>query len=137
MVPSVKILMADDDPDDLELVQQVIREVLPSVELLAFPDGQPMLEYLNACREADLPHLIVLDYNMPYTTGVEVLARLKGIQRFSAIPKVILSTSDAPMYVEKSLHNGATAYFVKPVSLQELRKLAKRLLKFCGIACNG
>ncbi len=131
--PYVKILIADDDPDDLELVESVITEALPTAKLLLFTSGQSALDYLHNCQDTELPCLIVLDYNMPAMTGSAVLDLLDSSKRFSAIPKVILSTSDNSMFIQECLRNGADEYFVKPVSINEMNKLAKRLLGFCGV----
>ena len=131
--PFVKILIADDDPDDLELVESAITETLPTAKLILFTSGQSALDYLNTCVDTELPSLIVLDYNMPVMTGTAVLGRLDSIKRYSAIPKVILSTSDSSLFVEESLSKGAQEYLVKPVSVSELNTLAKRLLGFCGV----
>lgn len=131
--PLVKILIADDDPDDLELVETAITDSLPTAELILFTSGQSALDYLHNCVDTELPSLIVLDYNMPCMTGTAVLSRLDSMQRFAAIPKVILSTSDSSLFVQESLSKGAQEYFVKPVNLSELNKLAKSLLGFCGV----
>lgn len=128
----VKILMADDDPDDLELMAQVIEQQFPDVQLSTFPDGKSALKYLYAANDHDLPCLIVLDYNMPDLTGAQVLAQLKDQHRFIDIPRIILSTSDSPRHVQECLINGATEYLVKPSSLHAIHNLAKKLVSFCA-----
>jgi CheY-like chemotaxis protein len=127
----VKIWMADDDRDDLELMEEFILQQSPAIEVSTFGDGHSVLEYLNASSDKDLPCLIVLDYNMPDLSGAEVLAHLKDQQRFIAIPKIIVSTSDAPLNITECLDKGATEYFVKPATLTGLQNLAKKLISFC------
>lgn len=130
--PYVKILIADDDPDDLKLVELAITDTLPTANLVLFNCGQSAFDYLQCCQDTDLPSLIVLDYNMPRITGAAIIARLAGVQRFSHIPKIILSTSDAFCHQQESQQCGAHDYLVKPTSWTGLNRLAANLLSLCG-----
>jgi CheY-like chemotaxis protein len=125
------ILMADDDFEDLELIESAITTIQPDAELHKVTNGQAVIDFLANQPDAKLPCLIILDYNMPELTGSEVLAVIKKEKRYDVIPKVILSTSNTPAYIHECMNNGATEYFVKPDNMPELRKLAKKMLNYC------
>jgi CheY-like chemotaxis protein len=125
---SVKIVIAEDDPEDMELIADAILLAEPGAELHKFTDGLSVYEYLSARPDNDLPSLIILDYNMPRLTGAQVLKNMGTEARFESIPKVVLSTSNAPLYKYECIRNGATGYFVKPGSMNELNSLARKMV---------
>ena len=126
--PYIRILMADDDPEDLELIEENILLVEPRARLDKFMDGLSAYEYLRSRPDTELPSLIVLDYNMPGLTGSEVLSSLKTGKRYTSIPKIILSNSNTEKFVRESMNNGASEYIVKPGSMEEIHDLAKKLV---------
>lgn len=131
MRESYTILLADDDPDDQELMIHAFSQVTPSLNLQIVNDGKAAIELLSATNDHKLPCLIVLDYNMPEMNGADVLQRLVGIKRYESIPKIILSTSGNPTYVQDCLRKGADAYKVKPDNFNQLVVLAKEMLAMC------
>lgn len=126
------ILIADDDPEDLELVEEAILNAAPEAELHKFTSSITAIEYLDRASDASLPQLIILDYNMPELNGAWFLAAIKMKDRYRRIPKVVLSTSDAPLHIDECMRNGATEYIIKPDNMQALWALGKRLLNICG-----
>lgn len=129
---TVKILIADDDPEDLELIEEAILITKQEVELHKFTNGLTAIEYLNTMNDNELPHLIILDYNMPELNGAQLLSSMNSRPRYKTIPKVIVSTSNAPLHIQECMRNGAAGYIVKPDSMQELYNLGKKLLTFCS-----
>ena len=123
------ILLAEDDPDDQELIRIAFSEVEGNYQLQVVNDGKEALEYLKAA--AQLPCLIVLDYNMPELNGAQVIQRLSADNRYRSIPKVILSTSSNPLYIEESLNGGASAYKIKPHNFQQLIGIAREMIGLC------
>jgi CheY-like chemotaxis protein len=128
----LKILLADDDPEDLELMEESILSVEPKVKLDKFVDGLSAYEYLRSRPDNELPSLIVLDYNMPGLTGSQLLSSLKTGNRYSSIPKIILSSSNTEKFIRESLDNGASEYIVKPGSMEEIHNLARRLVSLAS-----
>jgi len=129
----VKILITDDDPEDLELIEEAFLKVEPGVEMQKFTSAKTAIEFLNASLDPELPSLIILDYSMPEMNGSEMLSRIKTEARYHHIPKIILSTSNAPIYIHECISNGATEYFVKPDNMKKLQALAQKLMSFCKI----
>ena len=122
------ILVADDDEEDLELIEDAILKLEPTAALYKLSNGTAVMEYLALQPDSALPGLIILDYNMPELNGSEVLSRICNQVRYQAIPKVILSTSSAAIHIHECMNNGATEYFVKPNNIHDLDALAKKIL---------
>lgn len=131
---SVKILIADDDLEDIELIEEFLLKEAPGLHISKFKDGLTASEYLHTLPDDELPSLIILDYNMPGLTGAQVLLSLRSAGRYSLIPKVVLSTSNTPRYIQESLQNGASEYIVKPQNMTEIHNLAK---KFVSLAAGS
>lgn len=120
--------------DDLELIRDAFSELDASFHLHTVQDGRGALDYLEAQPNHALPCLIVLDYNMPLVTGVEVLKSICNDPRYVSIPKVILSTSSTPKNIDECLQNGANAYRIKPSNFAALVTIAEEMLQLCKSA---
>ena len=125
------ILIADDDVEDLELIEEAIHTVEPDADLHLVTNGKAVIEFLKPLEVEDLPCLIVLDYNMPELTGSQVLSQICAESKYDDIPKIILSTSSAPLHIEECMSNGATECWVKPNNMKDLDTLARKILDIC------
>jgi CheY-like chemotaxis protein len=131
----LNILLADDDSEDIELIEEAILNLEPDAKLHKFCNGPSAIEYLHSAKDEELPCLIVLDYNMPKLKGSEVLSFMKSKKRYDTIPKIVLSTSTAYQHKHECMNNGALEYIVKPGNMKEMEVLAKKLLTYCrGVA---
>jgi CheY-like chemotaxis protein len=128
----IHILMADDDLEDIELMETAIITIEPTVKFQKVVNGKAVIDYLGKRSEDDLPCLIILDYNMPELTGSQVLSIICKDKRYEAIPKIILSTSSTHAYINECMKNGATEYLVKPDNMAALTAMAKKLLNYCN-----
>ncbi len=129
---TIKILITDDDHEDLELIEEAILKANPGVELQKFTDARTALAFLNSMGDMELPCLIILDYSMPELNGSEMLSYIKQNVRYHRIPKIVLSTSNSPLHIHECISNGATEYMVKPNNMKGLQALALKLLAFCN-----
>jgi len=127
------ILMADDDIEDLELMEEAIRDYVGDLHFHKVHNGRAVLEYLESKTDDHLPCLIVLDYNMPELNGSQVLSELSKKPRYNHIPKIIFSTSNAPTHVQECKENGAIDYFVKPTNMRDLKMVVQKLMSYCMI----
>lgn len=125
------VLLADDDAEDLELLQEALLQEQPTLKIQLAGNGRDLLNLLKTSTDSSLPSLIVLDYNMPDMNGAEVLAKLYNQPRYHVIPKVVWSTSNHTQYIRECMENGATTYLVKPSSAKELQHQAKAMLNLC------
>jgi CheY-like chemotaxis protein len=132
MTYSVRILIADDDQEDLELIEEAILDADPDAVVHKVSNGKAAIEYLDDLQDGDLPQLIVLDYNMPELNGAEALSIIGQQDRLKEIPRIVLSTSSAALYMHESKKNGAQEYFVKPDTKSGLEALAKKMLALCA-----
>lgn len=105
-----KILIADDEPDILEILKYNL--VSAGYTVFTAKDGEEALEKANT----HLPQLIVLDIMMPKKTGVEVCERLRMLPQFNNTLIVFLTALNDDVTQVKGLEMGADDYISKPVS---------------------
>lgn len=128
------ILLAEDDLDDQYLMLEAFKKIDSTIEMKMVSNGREAIKYLLSVSDKELPCLIVLDYNMPEATGVEVLQKISGVNRLSGIPKIVFSTSSSVKNMSECLSKGASAYMVKPALFDDLVKIANQMLEMCGKA---
>jgi CheY-like chemotaxis protein len=130
----VEILLVEDDPADIRLVQEGLREGAVSNCLNVVCDGDEALAYLRGedpHAAALLPDLILLDLKMPKKGGLEVLAEIKGDATLRRIPVIVLTTSDAPDDILRSYDLQASLYVTKPEDLDAFDRVMGMLRDFC------
>lgn len=118
----ITFFLADDDPDDVDLFADVLRDVDPAITLHTAGDGEETLAKLRSESEA-LPDLIFLDLNMPRMGGKECLRELKGDPQLQPVPVIMYTTSSQSRDIEEAMQNGAVCFITKPSSLKELRHI--------------
>ncbi len=129
------ILLADDDPEDREMLEKAIYAVAPTAMVKTFPDGKMVMEFLAGRDSSDLPCTIVLDFNMPFLNGSQVLEEISKYPVYADVPKLIWSTSSQDYFIQTSLKMGAKDYMIKPASQEGFTFLAKKIIGHCmGVA---
>jgi CheY-like chemotaxis protein len=113
-----RLLLVDDDRDDLELFATTLKEISISVKLKAVQSWNELKAFLDRCPKSELPNLAVLDLNMPYKDGIECLSMLKESPEYKHIPVVIFSTSVQPDVKQKCFQLGAMSCIEKPESYE-------------------
>jgi CheY-like chemotaxis protein len=131
------ILVADDDPEDQEMLAEQFRRRNPDVEVIFLADGYQVLDYLRVCPTENLPEGMVVDYKMPGITGAEVFQTLQHEERYRKIPKVIWSTSNNQEYIDRSLSSGADKFFTKPVDMRTFDKMVDFLSHLFKVGRQG
>jgi CheY-like chemotaxis protein len=129
--PTKIILLADDDPEDQEMLEEEILKLDPSMLIQKVDGGKDAVDYLLSCPDSGLPCLIILDYAMPVLNASEVLEHIADQRRLMPIPKVVWSSSKQPEHVRSCLNKGAIDYFVKPNKIAELTMIATKMLHLC------
>ena|SRR5215212_9802741 len=125
-----KIFLAEDDIDDQELLAEAFHGIDPAIELQSFSTGKKFMSYLDSLPDADIPHIIILDYNIPEINGAEILKHLEENKRYRSIVKLVWSTSNSSLYEDSCLALGATAYLVKPSNISGLNAIARKILTY-------
>ena len=130
------MLLAEDEPADIFMMQRAVRKLGSPVELQVVSNGEEVADYfLGERRFADrdlypLPTLVLLDIKMPRKNGFEALEWLKANPSYRDIPVVMVTSSTVTSDVERAFSLGASAYLVKPVSIEILQKLFTATEKF-------
>jgi len=116
----MRILIVDDDDDDLGFFADAVTELFPHAECLVAHNG---IEALSVLELADyMPDYIFLDLNMPRMDGKECMKHIKRNPRFSAIPLIIYSTSRRKEDSAEAHESGAVAFLVKPSKFELLKQ---------------
>jgi len=129
----VEILLIDDNPGDVRLTREVLKESKLINNIHVVEDGIEALAYLRKqgkFKNEPLPDLILLDLNLPIKDGRELLAEIKEDQHFRHIPVVVLTTSKAEADIVKSYESHANCYITKPVSMNQFIKIVKSIEYF-------
>jgi len=129
----VDILLVEDNPGDVRLTEEALKESKISVSMRVAYDGIQALAMLHREGEyADqpLPDLILLDLNMPRMDGREVLRQIKSDDRLKHIPVVVLTTSEAEKDIVQAYGLHANCYITKPVELEEFMKIVQSIEGF-------
>jgi CheY-like chemotaxis protein len=124
-----KILLAEDDPDDVGFFFQYLGE-RPDILLLPPVDnGEEVFEYLQQAHNGSFPDLIILDQNMPKCNGLQTLAILKNNAEYENIPVFLYSTYTDDYLVKQSMLLGARSVLEKPVSVEGYHKMINDMLE--------
>jgi len=129
----VEILLVEDNPGDVELTIEALKEGKVSNHLSAVGDGIEALAFLRQeepYRDAPRPDLILLDLNLPRKDGRETLAEIKQNPDLCDIPVVILSTSEAERDIMESYKLHANCYIQKPVDLDQFIAIMRSIEDF-------
>jgi CheY-like chemotaxis protein len=127
-----RILLVEDDPNDVELTLSALAENGLANEVVVARDGEQALDYLfrrgvYASREEGNPTLMLLDLKLPKVDGIEVLKRVKADPHLKTIPVVVLTSSREEQDLMRSYNSGTNAYVVKPVDFHEFVEAVREL----------
>ncbi|GAY09271.1 response regulator [Pseudonocardia sp. N23] len=128
----INVLLVEDDPGDVLMTREAFDEYLHN-RLDVVTDGAEAMAYLrNEGQYADAPRpdLVLLDLNLPRRDGREVLAEVKADPSLSAIPVIVLTTSQAEEDVLRSYQLHANAYVTKPVDFDRFIEAIKQIDHF-------
>ena len=132
------LLLVEDNPPEVVLVREALKQVRVPIELSAVSTGTQALAFLRhhpPYVAVATPHLVLLDLNLPQKTGHEVLAELQQDPELHGIPVVVLTSSSDPEDITQCYELGANAYLVKPMELEPFLTLMKNTVMFWG-ACK-
>lgn len=128
-----KILLVEDNPDDVELTLHAFEEHNISNEIEVVEDGAEALDYLFATGAyagrdmSKMPAVVLLDLKLPKVDGLEVLRRIRDDDRTKNLPVVILTSSSEEEDLSKSYELGANSYVRKPVNFDQFSEAVRQL----------
>lgn len=126
------ILLAEDNPQDVELTIEALTEHNLVNNVVTVSDGVQAMEYLNCegkfkNREKGNPAVLLLDIKMPRMDGMEVLEAIRGDLKLKNLPVVMLTSSREEPDLERCYNLGVNAYVVKPVSFKDFVEAVKHI----------
>ena len=130
---SIEILLVEDNPGDVRLTQEVLRDAKLHNNLHVVEDGIKALEFLRGVgiyTDAPRPDLVLLDLNLPKKDGRDVLAEIKADSDLKRIPVVVLTTSKAEEDIFKAYDLHANCYITKPVDLDQFITVVRSIEEF-------
>jgi len=132
MIDAATILVADDSPDDVELLKRALQKAGLRNPVRYLSDGKEAIEYLSRNPDAESvnaewPLLLLLDLNMPRCSGLGVLDWIRQQPHLNHLPIIVFANSDHARDVEECLRRGAHGYWVKPSRFEDLVQMMVRL----------
>jgi CheY-like chemotaxis protein len=130
---SIEILLVEDNPADIRLTTEALKEQKMYNNLNVVTDGVEAMAYLRKEGKysgAKRPDLILLDLNLPKKDGREVLKDIKTDDSLKLIPVVVLTVSKSEEDILRSYNLHANCYITKPVDLEQFLKVAKSVQEF-------
>ena len=130
---AARILLVEDNPGDVRLTMEALKEGKILNEVRVVEDGVEALDFLHRVgkyADAPRPDLILLDLNLPRKDGREVLAEIKEDEALKKIPVVVLTTSAAERDILRAYNLHANCYITKPVDLDQFIAVVKGIEDF-------
>lgn len=133
-----RILVVEDDRNDVELTMTALEDYNLANEVVVTRDGEEALDYLYCrgkfeTRLSENPAVMLLDLKLPKVDGLEVLKQVKTDEKLKMIPVVVLTSSREEKDMVTSYKLGVNAYVVKPVDFHEFVNAIKELGVFWAI----
>jgi two-component system, chemotaxis family, response regulator Rcp1 len=129
----IDILLIEDNPGDILLIKEALKEGQTPNRLTIIGDGETALSFLRKegeHKKSSHPDVILLDLNMPRKDGREVLAEIKTDSELKHIPVVILTSSEAQQDIVNAYNLQANCYITKPTDLKKFFSIVKLIDDF-------
>lgn len=129
----INILLVEDNPGDIRLIEEILKEGKIQNKLSIVNDGEEALLFLrksNKYVNEHTPDIILLDLNLPKKDGREVLAEIKADPVLMLIPVIILTTSDAEQDIINTYAHHANCYITKPVDFNQFMNVIESIQSF-------
>jgi CheY-like chemotaxis protein len=138
MIELRTILLAEDNPKDVELTLEALAEHNLANQVVVVRDGVETMEYLRCegkfkLRKPGLPAVLLLDIKMPRMDGIDVLRTIRSNSALKKLPVVILTSSREERDLIVSYELGVNAYVVKPVDFKEFIEAVKEIGIFWAV----
>jgi len=122
----ISVLVAEDDPDDRVLADEILQQINFVDDVRFVADGQELLDYLrrdgryHGAADWRRPNLVLLDLYMPQMDGLEALEEMQRDPDLASIPVVVLTGSESGSDIDQAHALGARGYMVKPLTFQRV-----------------
>ena len=138
MSKPVTIIMIEDDECHARLIERNIRRSGVNNDIIPFTNGTEALNYLFGKDGTGLDHkgnalLILLDLNLPDTSGIDILKRVKDNKYLKTTPVVVLTTTDDSQEIKRCYELGCNVYITKPVNYESFANAIRQLGLFFSV----
>jgi len=132
----IRILLIEDDPEDILIIQMVLKKAKVPNELFVVQDGRAALDFLqhrgkySGNNGAPRPEFILMEIDLPKLNGIELLKQLKSDKKLRSIPVTIFTHSDRDEDVVTSYQLGANSYLRKPLGFDNFVSTVRSLYRY-------
>ena len=127
----IKLLIIDDSPADVNIILEILNDTDCSFTTKILADGNEAIKFLkkeHPYEDEEIPHLIILDLNLPGKSGFDILKELQN--REIPIPVIVYTTSDSPRDIRAAYRLRASCYVVKPPEFDQLNHVLRLIASF-------
>ena len=124
----IRVLVIEDNPADLMLIEEALREHKVDAEVEVLSDGEVAYQYWDRFSDGNSslrPDVVLLDLNLPKRTGLEVLRRMRESPEYKDLRVIIVSSSGNPRDIAEAEGLGVYRYFRKPTRLDQFLELGR------------
>ncbi|MBI0398819.1 response regulator [Cyclobacterium marinum] len=129
----LNILLVEDNEGDIFLISEALEELDLPIQISLAKDGKEAVEFLDSCHGMgykQTPDLVLLDINLPFKNGQEVLKFIKNSDDLKRLPVIMLTTSSNQRDINESYSNHANSYIVKPFGSGGYQEILNRIRIF-------
>jgi len=127
----INILLIEDNEGDILLTREAFEESKIVNKIMSIRDGKAAINFFEAAtKKAEIPHLVLLDINLPKISGHEVLEYIKNSEKYKTIPVIMLTTSSSEKDIIKSYKNHVNCYITKPIDVSDFMKAISKIEDF-------
>jgi CheY-like chemotaxis protein len=127
MLNPTRILLVEDDPNDIELIQLAFEQSNFVNQMDIVTDGEQALQYLHGQRDSPLPRLILLDLKLPKINGVQVLQAIRSHSLTQNLVVVVMTSSAEDQDIYACYQLGVNSYIVKPLDFQHFMEVSRQV----------
>jgi CheY-like chemotaxis protein len=127
----INILLIEDNEGDILLTTEAFEESRIVNKITAIKDGKKAINFFEGLNnEEDVPHLVLLDVNLPKVSGHEVLTYIKANDKYKFIPVIMLTTLSSEKDILQSYQNHVNCYITKPIDITDFMKAITKIEDF-------
>jgi CheY-like chemotaxis protein len=136
MKQNCSILLVEDDANDQYFVSRAFRQMAIPARIDMVSDGQSAIDFLNSMPDRTAtpdnanPGIVLLDLNLPFKSGLEVLKWIRQESPWKTIVVIVLTSSTSEQDMQQAYASGANAYVIKPADPSQLREFAQLVQDF-------
>jgi CheY-like chemotaxis protein len=127
----INILLVEDNEGDILLTMEAFEESKIINKITVIKDGKAAINFFETLdNKEEVPHLVLLDINLPKASGHEVLMYIKNNDKYKSIPVIMLTTSSSEKDILQSYKNHVNCYITKPIEVSDFMKAILKVEDF-------